>query len=109
MAVSLPRAGGDTAVPTAAGHGYGHGTKEPAPKADQLPGKEQLRAPGISLLMSWFPANPRNDSAGAGPPHWAAHTWFILIYLKAKPNLTIQFLGFSPLVETGEENLPLGF
>lgn len=50
--MSLPRAGGDTALPRAAGHGYGHGIKEPAPKADQLPGKEQLRAPGVSLLMS---------------------------------------------------------
>lgn len=50
--MSLPCAGGDTALPGAAGHGYGHGIKEPAPRADQLPGKEQLRAPGASLLMS---------------------------------------------------------
>lgn len=44
--------GGDTAVPTAVGHGYGHGITEPGPKADQLPGQEQLRAPGIALLVS---------------------------------------------------------
>lgn len=50
--MSLPRAGGDTAPPRAAGHGDGHGIKEPAPKADQLPGKGQLGAPGISLLVS---------------------------------------------------------
>lgn len=32
-----------------------------------------------------------------------------LIYLKAKPNLTIQFLGFHPLMEVGEAKLLLCF
>lgn len=32
-----------------------------------------------------------------------------LIYLEAKANLTVQFLGFHPLMEVGEEKLPLGF
>lgn len=61
--------GGDTAVPRAVGHRYGRGIKEPGPKADQLPGKEQLRAPGIPLLMSWFTVNPRDDDAES-PQSW---------------------------------------
>lgn len=61
--------GGDTAVPRAVGHGYGRGIKEPGPKADQLPGKEQLRAPGIPLLMSWFTVNPRDEDAES-PQSW---------------------------------------